>query len=294
MFYTNSQTYKLINSKTHNRRMTEDELEEMMRLLEEQGWQPRVCDVEVPVYGNQVPCGLPSDVGDVLVERHLSLPHNIVRSIKAYVIQAKGNSMEDMGICNGDEVLVELCDTACDNEAVLVTLDGEMMIKLFVRDERGEVWLVPRNRAFRPIHVREGMELRIRARVLKVLKDTLRAPFGEIQACISEAAKQERQEREQPKGKGRPKAKELESLFAEKCSTEQRERLMEVLQSHKGKELMMLLNMAYNAGWLMEMPSYVEIKKLNKDIGAKSNYYDYRFVKMTEEEMAWAKLVLAI
>ena len=163
----------------------------------------------------------------------------------------------------------------------------------FVRDANGEVWLVPRNRAFRPIHVREGMEFCIRARVLKVLQDTLSAPFGEIQAIISEAMKQERQEMEQ-RGKGRPKAKELESLFADKCSTEQREKLVEVLQSHKGKELMLLLNMAYSVGWLLEMPSYVVIKKLNKDIGAKSNYYDYRFVKMSEEEIAWAKLVLAI
>ena len=274
--------------------MTEEELKEMMRLLEEQGWQPRACDMDVPVYGNRVPCGQPTDVGDVLVERHLSLPSGIIRNIKAYVIQAKGNSMEDMGICDGDEVLVELCETACDNEAVLVTLDGEMMIKLFVRDKNGDVWLVPRNRAYNPIHVREGMDLRIRARVLKVLKDTLRAPFGEIEACISEAAKLERQRAELPKGKGRPKGKELECLFAEKCSVEQRRRLMDVLQSHKGKELMLLLNMAYNAGWLMEMPSYVEIKKLNKDIGAKSNYYDYRFVKMSEEEMTWAKLVLGI
>lgn len=264
-----------------------------MRLLEEQGWQPRVCDVQVPVYGNRVPCGRPLSIEDVFVERHMSLPHTIVRSISAYVIKAKGNSMEDMGIHDGDEVLVELCDTAHDNEAVLVMLDGEMMIKLFVRDANGEVWLVPRNRAFRPIHVREGMEFCIRARVLKVLQDTLSAPFGEIQAIISEAMKQERQEMEQ-RGKGRPKAKELESLFADKCSSEQREKLMEVLQSHKGKELMLLLNMAYSVGWLLEMPSYVVIKKLNKDIGAKSNYYDYRFVKMSEEEIAWAKLVLTI
>ena len=97
--------------------MTDEELEEITRLLEEQGWQPRACDVEVPVYGNRVPCGQPTDVGDVLVERHLSLPHAIVRNIKAYVIVAKGNSMEDMGIHDGDEVLVELCDTASDNEA---------------------------------------------------------------------------------------------------------------------------------------------------------------------------------
>ncbi|MBR1800228.1 MAG: hypothetical protein IJ767_01850 [Bacteroidaceae bacterium] len=251
-----------------NEIFTEEELKEMMRLLEEQGWQPRACDVLVPVYGNRVPCGQPSDVGDALVERHLSLPHAIVRSIKAYVIQARGNSMEDMGICDGDEVLVELCDTACDNEAVLVTLDGEMMIKLFVRDANGEVWLVPRNRAFRPIHVREGMELSIRARVLKVLKDTLRAPFGEIQACISEAARLERL------GAEPPVRKDVRSLLlsAEKADDQMR-RLDKLIRGQKGKRVALVVKCALELGWLAERPTFAALEEAFGDLGSKTGFH---------------------
>lgn len=247
--------------------MTDEELEEMTRLLEEQGWQPRACDVEVPVYGNRVPCGQPTDVGDVLVERHLSLPHAIVRNIKAYVIVAKGNSMEDMGIHDGDEVLVELCDTASDNEAVLVTLDGEMMIKLFVRDKNGDVWLVPRNRAYHPIHVREGMELRIRARVLKVLQDTLRAPFGEIQAIIDEAANLERQRAEQPKGKG------LRSLLlsAENADV-QMQRLDKLIRGHKGKRVALVVKCALELGWLAERPTFAALEEAFGELGSKTGF----------------------
>ena len=263
--------------------MTEEELEEMMRLLEEQGWQPRVCDVQVPVYGNRVPCGRPLSIEDVFVERHMSLPHTIVRSISAYVIKAKGNSMEDMGIHDGDEVLVDLCDTAHDNEAVLVMLDGEMMIKLFVRDANGEVWLVPRNRAFRPIHVREGMEFSIRARVLKVLQDTLSAPFGEIQAIISEAMKQERQEMEQ-RGKGRPRHLAFKDCMTASDREEHLCRLHRYMEGLKGKRAAFIIQMAKRLGWLAELPSYEGIKGEFGDIGARSNFMRYLTMKMTEEE----------
>ena len=254
----------------------------MMRLLEEQGWQPRECDVQVPVYGNRVPCGRPLDVADAFVERHMSLPHTIVRSIKAYVIQAKGNSMEDMGISDGDELLVELCDTACDNEAVLVMLDGEMMIKLFVRDEHGEVWLVPRNRAFRPIHVQEGMDFSIRARVLKVLKDTLRAPFGEIQALISEAAKAE--QRKEQRSKGRPRHLAFEDCMTADNREEHLRRLSHCMEGQKGKRAAFIIQTARRMGWLTEIPAYESIKGAFGDIGARSNFMKYVAMKMTEEE----------
>lgn len=262
--------------------MTEEELEEMVRLLEEQGWQPRECDVEVPVYGNHVPCGQPVDVYDVFVERHMSLPHPIVRSISAYVIKAKGNSMEDMGISDGDELLVELCETAHDNEAVLVMLNGEMMIKLFVRDENGEVWLVPRNRAFKPIHVREWMEFSIRAHVLKVLKDTLRAPFGEIQAIISEAAKEERQESQ--RGKGRPRHPAFEDCLTASDRKGHLSRLECCMEGQRGKRAAFIIQTAKRLGWLTEIPAYESIKGAFGDIGARSNFMKYLTMKMTKEE----------
>ena len=134
---------------------------ELLEQLEAQGWNPRVCDVEVPVFINRVPCGTPTDTGDPTVDRHMSLPHPFVRNIRAYAIEAKGDSMEDMNISSGDLLLVELCDTAEDNQAVVAMVNGELTVKMFVRGADGDVWLVPRNSAYRPIHVREGMDFSI-------------------------------------------------------------------------------------------------------------------------------------
>ena len=239
-----------------------------MRLLEEQGWQPRVCDVEVPVYGNRVPCGLPLDMSEAFVERHMSLPHAIVRNISAYVIQAQGDSMEDMGIHDGDQVLVELCETAHDNEAVLVMLDGEMMIKLFVRDANGDVWLVPRNRAFHAIHVREGMDFCIRARVLKILQDTIRAPFGEIQAIINEAKERERQDDTE-----QPARKDVRSLLLSATDSEgQMLRLDKLLRGQRGKRVALVVSCALELGWFAERPSFAALEEAFGKLGSKSGY----------------------
>ena len=48
--------------------MTEQELKEIFKLLEEQGWKPMLCDTPVPFYDSEVPCGPPNGVGDVVCE----------------------------------------------------------------------------------------------------------------------------------------------------------------------------------------------------------------------------------
>ena len=45
--------------------MTEQELKEVFELLEAQGWKPMLCDTPVPLYDNEVACGVPNGVGDV-------------------------------------------------------------------------------------------------------------------------------------------------------------------------------------------------------------------------------------
>ena len=48
--------------------MTEQELKEIFKLLEEQGWKPMLCDTPVPFYDSEVPCGPPNGVSDVVSE----------------------------------------------------------------------------------------------------------------------------------------------------------------------------------------------------------------------------------
>ncbi len=50
--------------------MTEQELQELLGRLEEAGWDSQVCDTPIPFYDNQVMCGGPTDVGDIVPEEY--------------------------------------------------------------------------------------------------------------------------------------------------------------------------------------------------------------------------------
>jgi hypothetical protein len=43
--------------------MTEEELKEIMALLEAEGWQPQLCDTQVPRYVGKANCGVPLEAG---------------------------------------------------------------------------------------------------------------------------------------------------------------------------------------------------------------------------------------
>ena len=44
------------------------DFEKLLENLEKQGWHPMVCDTPVPFYDNDVMCGVPNSVGDVVKE----------------------------------------------------------------------------------------------------------------------------------------------------------------------------------------------------------------------------------
>ena len=46
--------------------MTEEELKEIFKELEEQGFEPMLCDTPIPCFDNEVMCGNPTDVGDLI------------------------------------------------------------------------------------------------------------------------------------------------------------------------------------------------------------------------------------
>ena len=59
--------------------MDEQELREVLRLLEAQGWEPHPCDTELPVLTTSVSCGLPTALGDEGVEYWLPWSRELLR-----------------------------------------------------------------------------------------------------------------------------------------------------------------------------------------------------------------------
>lgn len=71
--------------------MKKEELQEALKQLEEQGWNPMICDTPVPLFDAGVKCGIPNDVGDI-VRQYASLPHEMVSLNTEFTITVKGDS----------------------------------------------------------------------------------------------------------------------------------------------------------------------------------------------------------
>ena len=78
--------------------------------------------ISVPVVGS-IRCGDPETEVEQ-VEEYVSLPESIFGKGRFYLVRAKGDSMVDAGIEEGDLVLIELCHEASVGD-IVVALDPE-------------------------------------------------------------------------------------------------------------------------------------------------------------------------
>ena len=94
---------------------------------------------------------------------------DFTRSKEVFVLQVKGESMQDEHILDGDYVLVEKADAARDGDIVVALVDGSdaTLKRLYV--EGGKVRLQPSNATMRPIIVPAG-SVQVQGRVIGVLR----------------------------------------------------------------------------------------------------------------------------
>ena len=156
---------------TLHKLMTEQEYSELMQLFEsmrEQGWDPQLCDTPVPYYDGRVPCGIPTEMGDIEQGEYLMLPRSVADLDPVFTLSVRGDSMKDAGIVSGDELRVLATPVVEDGDIVVAVVDGEYTVKSFVTDEMGQHWLVPRNKKYRPIPLTEESGALILGRVIRI------------------------------------------------------------------------------------------------------------------------------
>jgi SOS-response transcriptional repressor LexA len=83
--------------------------------------------------------------------------------------------MCDAGIEEGDQVHVLLDTPVYDGDIVVACIDGECTVKAYLKDKDGTVWLVPCNKAYRPIRITEEMNAHIVGKVISHRKPAPRA-----------------------------------------------------------------------------------------------------------------------
>jgi repressor LexA len=106
----------------------------------------------LPLVG-QVAAGQPV-LADENIEEYVEVPAVAGGEEGEFVLRVKGDSMKDVGILDGDHVIVRRQDTAADGEIVVALVGEEATVKRFFREE-DHVRLQPENSAVEPIRSRD-------------------------------------------------------------------------------------------------------------------------------------------
>lgn len=104
--------------------------------------------VSLPLVG-RVAAGMPI-LAEQNIEDTFTLPTEIVTDSSSFVLEVHGNSMVNVGIYNGDYIVVREQKSAMNGEIVVAMIDGEATVKTFYK-EHGRVRLQPENDAMEPI-----------------------------------------------------------------------------------------------------------------------------------------------
>ncbi len=106
----------------------------------------------VPVLGN-VAAGTPI-LAVENVERTFPLPMDFAKNNEVFMLKVKGESMINVGIHDGDYVIVEQRPTASNGEIVVALVEDSATVKTFYK-ENGYFRLQPENDHMEPILVNE-------------------------------------------------------------------------------------------------------------------------------------------
>ena len=123
----------------------------------------------LPMAGCTVRAGFPSPAEDWAQER-IDLNKLLVqRSACTFIWQARGQSMREAGIDDGDLLVVDRYINAKHHDIVVAVVEGEYTIKRLYKHQ-GRIELRPENPAYSPIIFNDGVELLVWGVVVGVVR----------------------------------------------------------------------------------------------------------------------------
>ena len=105
--------------------------------------------VDVPIVGH-VTAGAPI-LAVQNIEDTMPLPVDFVSNKELFILKVKGESMINVGICDGDYVIIEKTNSARNGEKVLALIDDEATIKTFYK-EKDRYRIQPENDNMEPFY----------------------------------------------------------------------------------------------------------------------------------------------
>ena len=107
--------------------------------------------VSIPVVGT-VAAGVPI-LAEENITQYFPVPADIIpKGEPSFVLKVKGDSMINAGILSGDQIFVQMCNTARNGDMVVALVDDSATVKTFYKED-GHIRLQPENDTMDPIIV---------------------------------------------------------------------------------------------------------------------------------------------
>jgi repressor LexA len=86
-----------------------------------------------------------------------------------YALEIDGDSMINVGIHDGDTVIIKKCDNAEDGAIIVALVDGEEVTLKRLKREKGKVVLIPENDAYEP-RILDASRVQIQGRLVSLMR----------------------------------------------------------------------------------------------------------------------------
>ena len=125
--------------------------------------------VEIPLVDEGISAGFPSPAQDFL-DMSIDLNKELIKNpVSTFYGRVKGDSMTDLGIDNGDLLIIDKSLEAQNGKIAVCFIDGEFTVKK-IKFEKDYLWLIPANKKYKPIKVTQENDFIIWGIVIHVIK----------------------------------------------------------------------------------------------------------------------------
>ena len=123
----------------------------------------------IPYLLSRISAGFPSPADDY-IENNLSLSELLIRNqLSTFLMKTSGDSMMDVGINDGDILVVDRSIEAKNRDIVIAILEGNLTVKRILFKTNGLVVLKSENTAYQDIKIPESADLEIWGVVTSVI-----------------------------------------------------------------------------------------------------------------------------
>lgn len=126
-------------------------------------------ELPLPYVQSGISAGFPSPADDFL-DASIDLNKELIKNpTSTFYGRVRGNSMQDMGIHDGDLLIIDKSLEPKNGKIAICYIDGEFTLKQ-IKIEQDCIWLVPANKAYQPIKVTQENDFLVWGMVVNVIK----------------------------------------------------------------------------------------------------------------------------